>query len=180
MKKVLVLPGWMTALKLYGSTDDFEVCIGKMDEESLAADCVVGVSLGALIVLRETPRIHGKIILINPPLPKRSISTWFFRWINYVLREGLFLQRQRFTKNPLLFYRELIRCKKLFAIDFSKTLDSIPMGKVKVIRGKNDRFFCDAQAIDFLRLKHVDIIEVEGGHNWCKATEMLLRSLTRG
>ena len=164
-------------LKLYGNADDFDICIGKIDEGSLAADCIVGISLGALVVLREVPRIRGKIILINPPLPRRSVFTWFFRWINYVLHEGLFLQRQRFTKNPLLFFRELIRCKKLFATDFSKTFDFIPAGKARVIRGKNDRFFCDAQAADFLRSKHVEIIEVDGGHNWCRATEMLLRSL---
>jgi hypothetical protein len=93
--------------------------------------------------------------------------------------QGLFRERQKFTKNPFLFCRELIHCKKLLAIDFSKTFDSIPSGKVTVIRGENDRFFCDAQASDFLRSKHIEIIEVEGGHNWCKEIEKTMYELTR-
>jgi hypothetical protein len=180
MKKVLVLPGWMTSLELYESDDGFDVCIGELDGISFAADYVVGVSLGALIVLRETPRIHGKIILINPPLPKRNILAWFFRWISYVSHEGLFLQRQRFTRNPLLFCREFSRCISLLEIDFSETFDSAPAGKITVIRGKNDRFFCDDQADHFLRSKHIEVAEIEGGHNWCSEIETLLRSRLGG
>jgi hypothetical protein len=180
MKKVLVLPGWMTSLELYGDSTDFDVCFGELDEGSFLADYVVGVSLGALIVLREMPRLQGKIILINPPLPERNLLVWFFRWAGYLSHEGLFLQRQRFTKNPFLFCRELVRCMKLLAIDFSKTFDSATAGKVVVIRGKDDRFFCDGQAADFLRLKRIEIVEAEGGHNWSEGVEMLLRARVRG
>ena len=57
MKKILVLPGWMTSIKLY-STDakSFDTLIGKVDLKTEDADYTIGVSLGALVVLRDIPK----------------------------------------------------------------------------------------------------------------------------
>ncbi len=177
MRNVLVLPGWMTSLTLYENANDFEVCIGRLSEKSFAADHVIGISLGALVVLREAPHLQGRVILINPPLPKRNIFAWFFRWMNYVLHEGLFFQRQKFTTNPFLFCRELVGYIQLLTVDFSGNLDSLSAGKIVVIRGKNDRFFCDNETSDFLRSKNIELIEVDGGHNWCEAIEKAMSGL---
>src|SRR6266496_1585003 len=104
MKKVLLLPGWMTSVRLYkNSISDFTVHIGKLNKESVSADYVIGVSLGALVVLRDIKKIRGKVILVNPPVQRKSFATWVLRWLMYVKSEGLFLKRQTFTLNPITF-----------------------------------------------------------------------------
>jgi hypothetical protein len=171
MSTILVLPGWMTTLKLYNEHEsDLRILIGKLDEESFAADCVVGLSLGSLVVLKDSAKISGKIILINPPVPKRNIFKWFLNWVNYARTEGLFLERQKFTKNPVRFGLEIVMCTKLLSVDFSEAIDRAK-GKLMVIRSKHDRFFCDDEAVRFLRAKNITIIEIDAGHNWCKAME---------
>lgn len=180
MKNVLLLPKWMTALKLYSDTgDDFYTCSGELDSRAFSADHVVGLSLGALIALRDIKNIKGKIILINPPVPKRSIARWLVQWAKFVTNEGLFLEINKFTINPMRYIFGLIDCIKLLAIDFSKILDSVSKGKVIVIRGKNDKFFCDESAISFLRQKDIEVMEAEGGHNWSKGIEETLDNLLR-
>lgn len=180
MKNVLLLPGWMTSLKLYsGNASDFTICLGKLNEKALFAEHVVGFSLGALIALRDIKNIRGRIILINPLVPKRNITVWFIRWVNFVMHEGLFLEIQKFTVNPMRYVSEFVNCVKLLNIDFSRTLDNISQDKVTVIRGKNDKFFCDDLAVNFLRSKNIEVVEVNAGHNWSEEIEKTLNNLLR-
>lgn len=177
MKKVLVLPGWMTGYKLYkDSGHAFHVCIGKLDQQSNSADYIVGVSLGALVVLRDIDKSKSKIILINPPFPRRNFFVWFLQYLKYIANEGLFLERQHFTMNPIKFILELINCIKLLNTDFSKVLDTY-REKITAIRGRSDRFFCDEQAVKFLRSKNIKIVEYDGGHNLSEELEKTMDSL---
>ncbi|MFA6136051.1 MAG: hypothetical protein WC705_01715 [Candidatus Paceibacterota bacterium] len=178
MKKVLLLPGWMRTLRLYKAHNDFDVRIGKLDDESVLADYVIGLSLGSLAVLQQVESIKGKIILINPPLPKKSILIWFVNWLKFIVTEGLFFERQKFTRNPIKFISALIVCVKLLNVDFSKTLDSIK-GRLLIIRGRNDRFFCNDKTIKFLSAREIRIIEINGGHNWCEEIEKTINDLTK-
>lgn len=178
MKNVLLLPGWMESLKLYENDGFFEIRLGKLNEEDFSADYVVGLSLGALVVLQNTERIKGKIILINPLVPKRNIIAWFLKWVSYLVKEGLFFERQRFTKNPIRLLSETIKCVRLLGADFSKVLDNFPKERLIIIRGKNDRFFCDQRAVKFLLSKNIMPIEVDGGHNWGKEIEQKVRGLS--
>lgn len=171
MEKILVFPKWMRSLQLYNKNSDFVVKIGKLDEESKSAHCVVGISLGALAILRDINFVAGKIILINPLLPKRNLPFWFVRWLKFVTTEGLFLERQKFTKNPIEFFVAFFDCMKLLSMDFSGILDEIPKDKILVIRGVRDRFFCDDDAVAFLKSKNVNFVEVDAGHNWSEAIE---------
>lgn len=165
MKRILLLPGWMTSVDLFKKRDDMEVRIGRLTNEDFSADYIVGVSLGALEVLKSLDQIKGKVILVNPPLPKRSFFVWFARWVKYVVTEGLYLQRQHFTKNPIRFGAELINCIKLFHMDFSQVLANFPQARLTVMRGKDDRFFCDDKAVRFLLSLNVNIVEFAGAHN---------------
>jgi len=62
MKKVLLLPWWMTSVKLYkNNIDNFDVCIGKLNEKALSVKYVIGISLGALVALKEIKNIKGKV-----------------------------------------------------------------------------------------------------------------------
>lgn len=176
MSKILLLPGWMTALKLYKDNSDFDVEIGNLDENAIHADYVTGLSLGALVVLNNIDRIKGKVILINPALPKRNILTWFIHWVKFITTDGLFFERQKFTKNPLKFITTLFNCIKLLNTDFSKQLDAIK-DRLIIIRGKNDKYFCDEKAAEFINSKGIKLIEVEGGHNWSEEVEKALLAI---
>jgi hypothetical protein len=140
----------------------------------------VGLSLGALVVLKNIKQIKGKIILVNPPLPRRNIFRWFVQWFNYVTHEGLFLERQKFTKNPIRYSREVFRCVQLLRMDFSNIFDDQSLkDALVVIRGKNDNYFCDEGAVNFLRSKGIMVIEVESGHNWNEEIEREINLLIR-
>ncbi len=123
MRMVLLLPGWLESLKMYGGDANLEICIDALDERSASADYIIGVSLGALVAPKNINRISGKIILVNPPLPKRSIFTWFVNWLRFLITEGLLPERQRFTRNPIIFIATLVDCIKLLTTDFSKSFD---------------------------------------------------------
>lgn len=171
MKKVLVLPGWMTSLKLYkNNINDFDMSFGKLSQETQQADYVIGVSVGSLVVLKEINHLKGKIILINPPLPKRNIFIWFLQWVKYIIG-GLFVQRQKFTLNPIRWLVEIIRCTKLLGTDFSYELTAFSKDRLIIIRSKSDNYFCDQSAVNFLRSKNIKVVEIEGGHNWNQNTE---------
>jgi hypothetical protein len=166
LKKILILPGWMNYLRMINVKEYSEIWKGKIDKNK-PVDCVVGLSLGALVTLRDMNPNWKKIVLVGPPLPRRNILIWFFQWLKYVMFEGMSLKNQVFTKNPFRFIPELFNCVKLLSADFNKILDMLPADKIIVIRGKNDNFFCDNKAAQFLRSKNIRVIEVENaGHNW--------------
>lgn len=172
-KRILLLPGWMTGLRLYGKRENFSIQIGKREAEN-KDDEIVGLSLGALVALRDCNH-NNKLILVNPPLPRRNIFIWLIRWCRYILAEGLFLERQKFIKNPFRYALEVIKCIKILRIDFSEKLDNIPKNNLVVIRGKSDNFFCDEDAVRFIQSKGFRVIEIENcGHNWCEQIENVI------
>lgn len=177
MKKILLFPGWIKSLKLFEDDGSLNFRIGKLSEDDFRAEYIIGMSLGALVVLRNINRIHGKIVLINPPIPKRNILTWFVHWIRFMFAEGLLPERQRFTRNPVRFISTLIECMKLLSTDFSLVLEKFPRERILIIRGKNDRFFCDNRAAEFIKSKGIKLVEIDGGHNWSESIEKELRNL---
>jgi len=48
---------------------------------------------------------------------------------------------------------------------------------ITVIRGKNDKYFCDGLAIEFLKSKGIKIVEIDGGHNWNEEMEKMMNNL---
>lgn len=156
----------MKELKLFSPQNGLDFRFGKIEESLTAEDVVFGMSLGALVVLRESASIPGKIVLINPPLPRRSIFVWLGRWLRMTVYETPFNNRQKFTKNPLRFAIELVRCIKLLSTDFDAAITTLPKERLTVIRGRQDCFFTDNTATAYLRDKGVFVVEVEGGHNW--------------
>lgn len=178
MKPIILLPRWMKSLKMF-ETDgyDFDIQIGKLSEKVEAGDCVVGLSLGALIALKNIKNIPGKLVLINPPVPKRNLSAWVVNWLKFIKTEGLFRERQRFTRNPFKFTLALVECVRLLHTDFSPVFDSVSKERLLVIKGSDDKYFCDYKAIEFLNSKKIRVVEVQGGHNWCEGIEKVLRGV---
>lgn len=170
----------MNYIKLDNRISYAGVWKGKLDKDK-EVDCIVGLSLGALVVLRDLNPNWKKIILVGSPLPRRSIFIWFFNWTKYITNEGLSLKNQVFNKNPFKFIVELARCIKILGIDFSKVLDGIPKDKIVMVRGKNDKFFCDDKAVEFMRSKNIQVIEIEGvGHNWNEKFNMEIDKIITG
>ena len=170
MKKVLLLPGWMRGIDLYHA-GDLEIRIGKLDEYAASADCLIGISLSTLVILRDMHKIKGKVILVNPLLPSQSLVRWIIALWKLITNEGLFLERQKFSRNPFKYVATSIDAMQLVHKDFSETLEKISENKLVVIRGKGDHFFCDAKSADFLRAQNIQLIEVDGGHSWSEAAE---------
>lgn len=164
----------MTKLQLYNEKSDLQLQFGQLNLPIAGEDVVIGMSLGALVVLRESAHISSKIILINPPLPKRSISRWFLGLLHLIAAENPFNNRQKFTRNPARWVIEIIKCIRLLSSDFDPVINRIPKNRLIVIRGRKDTSFADEAAVEYLRLKGVKVIEIESGHNW---SEVLERSL---
>ncbi|MFA5962074.1 MAG: alpha/beta hydrolase [Parcubacteria group bacterium] len=168
--KILLLPGWMTGLKLYHESENLSVQIGTFDASN-NSNHIIGLSLGALSALRDWDG-KGKLILVSPPLPRKNIFRWFLNWVKFISTEGLFFERQKYSLNPFCYILEIVRCVKLLQLDFSQKLESIPKENLIMIRGKNDHFICSDEAVQFMRAKGFSVIEVENcGHNWCEELE---------
>lgn len=177
MRKIL-LPGiHMTGLDFYKSGDIKVTTSRNPSVADLSAEYVIGLSLGSLVILKNIHKISDKIILINPPLPKRNIFIWFARWMRYLMTEGIFLEKQHFTKNPIKFFWEIIVAIKLLNIDFDPILESFPKERLTVIRGKDDKFCCDEQSAHYLKSKGIKIIDANGEHNWSEDIETEMNKL---
>lgn len=169
--KTLVLPPWMNTIKFY-HTDihQFRVSSGVVAKDTYEDDCVIGVSLGALAILERSASVKGMVVLINPLVPQRGLWVWAWHWSRYILG-GLFVERQRFTLNPLRWVSAVYRAYILLTTDFSEALKVFPKERLVVIRSKEDIFFCDSKAVEYLQTFGVRVVEIEGGHNWNVHTE---------
>ena len=167
---MLILPKWLVSIKLYDESWAFDVQSGSVPEHVGQDDCLVGFSLGALTILDASDRVKGRIILVNPPLPKRNLFVWLMHWYRFFMREGLSSTRQKFTKNPFRFIVALVDCARLLSKDFSPALKALKE-RVVVVRGKGDDYFCDDVAVDFLKELGVRVVEVDAGHNWSEEAE---------
>ena len=50
-----------------------------------------------------------------------------------------------------------------------KIIKKIPKNKIIIIRGKNDKYFCDEESVKILKKNKIGIIEVKNaGHSWNK------------
>jgi hypothetical protein len=176
--KEIFLPGLnLIKVDFYRNRDITFLTSRKPTPTDLSADYVMGLSIGCLIILKNLDKITGKIILINPPLPKRNLFFWFGRWVRYLITEGLFLKRQHFTKNPFKIIGEFANAIKLLSINFEPLLESLPKDRITIIRGKDDKLCCDNQAAESLRSKGITVIDAEGGHNWSEGIEKALGEL---
>ena len=166
MKKTLVLPPWMNTIKFYHTNiHEFRVSSGVLLPDASDDGCVVGLSIGSLAVLEHIHSLKGMVILINPLVPHRSVWVWLWRWTRYVWG-GLFVERQKFTLNPLRWVSAVRRVYVLATTDFSSVLATFPKERLIVIRNVGDTFFCDDTAVAYLRTHGVKVIEIPGGHNW--------------
>lgn len=165
--KFFVFPGWFSRVKNYGLGQGAEIWqMAVNPTANFDAEYLLGHSLGAnfaLIAWRANR--NAKLILVSPLIPKRSVLSWFWRWLGYVFSEGLIVSPGDILANRIWF--ALREGLKLLRKDFSEIIQEIPRENLLIIRGKDDKYFCDQAAADFFKKENIALIEVEGcGHNW--------------
>ena len=98
-------------------------------------------------------------------MKKRRIPNLFVRWIKFHLFEGI-------SKEKVVPMRHWIHTLRqvffLLKTDVLKEMCKIPRTDMTVIRGSQDRFFCDDKDVELLVGNGFDVIEVDAGHDWNK------------
>lgn len=167
MNKTFVLPGWMSCVNNYQLGDGLEIWQEPVDSGAFAeVEYLIGHSLGANFALLNWPaNKNAKLILVSPILFNAPLFNWFFRWLRYVFNEGLIISPKDIKSNRLFF--GLKKGYRLLKPDYKKIIREIPKENLVMIRGKEDKYFCDQKVAEFVRGENIRLIELPGsGHNW--------------
>src|SRR3989344_142912 len=170
----ILIPGWLQKKELY---DGFEVYDVWNKNLSLTYPephkYVVGHSIGANIALYNwSKNKNQRLILINPLLPKRSLLSWFWRWLNNITPEDV---SRALSPNST----DISHLFAALRFDPSPILKEIPKENIVVIRGSLDHHFCDENAKNFIRSLDIKIIETETKHKWSKEYKMKIEQIMR-
>ncbi|MDP3957433.1 MAG: alpha/beta hydrolase [bacterium] len=167
-KNIVYIPGWMDRGEIHGYWNSRDVWAKERDVQlNSETRYVIGHSVGALIALDCWQKKKDlRLILVGPLVPRRSYPAWLWRWVKFVLYEGIPLSLER-MKTFLYIVQGTVRMVRLMHIDPFMIIEQIPRENVLIIRGKDDLFFCDEEAMKIFKEKGVPVVEIDGaGHNW--------------
>lgn len=180
--KLIFVPGWMDRAELHGYENGLDIWTKEIDPaEKINAEFILGHSLGAAFALLvwQTNQ-NAKVILVNPLIPKRNASSWFLRWVNFLIFEGTRMPLKRLAVF-VHFFRGTKKCLQLLALDSLEILDQIPRDKLVIIRGKEDHYFCDGAVAKMIRSKNIRLVEVEKtGHGWSGKIDETVAEILNG
>lgn len=177
-RRTLLIPGWMSRVKNYGLGEGLDIWKKFGDPTAkLEVEFLIGHSLGChYALLNWQANRNTKLILVNPPLMKRSQIDWASRWLRYKLKEGLGV-----SFKDVLFadiWHGLHKCYRLFRPDFVKIVREIPRADLVIVRGEHDDYFGDYEVAEFARVENIRLVEVGGsGHNWDEAIKNEVQKL---
>ncbi len=171
-KKILLIPGWLNEGGMYIGKNSLHTVLEIWKERlaetyPISADFLICHSLGCnWALLNWKKNKNQNLILVNPLIPKRSIFTWFGKWITFHRRE-----KTPATKKHIQGFRNYIfsikKCWQLLRYDFDAILNEIPKDKLIVICGEKDYVYCDKIMRDYLYSKNIPIIDMENvEHDW--------------
>ena len=165
MQKVLVFPGAFQYVKNYGGYDGVDIWLKeKSGQEIPVGDYLIGHSLGASFVLANyNLNSNCKFILINPLIKKRNNINYLLRWLKFLLLVGVKKEKLVPLSNWLYVFKKII---KLLKLDVLNAIQKIPKENIVIFRGKNDKFFCDEEAVKIIKDNNIQLIEIEAGHSW--------------
>jgi hypothetical protein len=167
-KKILIFPGAFQFVKNYGGYAGVDIWLKNNSDKNVSdADYYIAHSLGANFIFAYGNTQNKKIILINPLIKRRNIFSLLIRGIRFYFSEGI--ERKKIVSvNEWMF--SLKRIFKLYKVDVLEAILKIPKEDIIIIRGKNDRLFCDKESIEIAKNNGLALIEVEAGHNWNEKT----------
>ena len=162
--KITLFPGGFQSVKNYGDYSGVDIWTGQEFVNELKdSDYFIGHSGGASFAIHDAANQTSKFILINPLVQKRSIFSLFFRWLKFLILEGI--KREKIIPVRYWFYalRKFLQLRKVDFLDFIK---QIPKENLFVIRGKQDNFFCDGESAKIIEENNIKLVEVDAGHDW--------------
>lgn len=161
-EEVFLVPGTGQYVKNYGAYRGADVWCGQK-EISPTARVFIGHSLGAHFILSRTIDPSCRFILINPLIKKRKIVSLFFRWIRFLISEGI--SKKKLVPSAFWF-GNMRTALQLLKLDIFKEFQKIPKENLIIIRGDHDAYFCTEEDISILREQNYDVREVAAGHDW--------------
>lgn len=167
-KKLLYFPGWLDKGQFHGYENSINLWEDPGFQIPAETEYIVAYSAGALLALQNWQRDRKEyvLILVNPLLPKRKLSTWLRCWIQFIMEEGTSLHwgRIKMLLHIVSATRKLIN---ILSVDVVPMMDIFPKGQLLVIRGKQDYFFCDEESVRIIKEKQIPFVELPNvGHNW--------------
>jgi hypothetical protein len=167
-KKVVLIPGWMAGDEMYRTKYEIlEVWRNKiLPEIKIEADWIVTHSLGGQYLLSNPNNWEGKkIILASPLILKKSIFTWFLRWIKFHLSEKPPKKREFILGfDQIIFGQKMVW--KLLRLDMKKVLSQIPKENIFIVYGEKDIFFFGEESLRLAIELGIKTFSVEAGHYW--------------
>ncbi len=163
-KKILVFPGAFQVANKYGDYEGVDIWLKANSEQEIpAGDYLIGHSLGASFALAHyNSNQNCKFILINPLVKKRS-ALIFWRWLKFIIFERIKTEKIIPKSDWLYAFKKAI---KLLNVDILNVIQKIPKENLIIIRGKQDIFFCDSEAVKVIQENNIALVEVEAGHDW--------------
>ncbi len=167
-KKLFIIPGWMKSVGFYGDCKGLDIWKNNFNlNAQIDAAYIVGHSSGAnfaLINRSLNKNSNSKLILLNPLLPKKNFLYWIFQWMKFAFKGGIRVDKTMGIKQ---FFPALKNFAALLNFDPIKIIETIPKENLIIIRGSEDRFFCDDNAKKIIKEKNINLVEVDGlGHEW--------------
>lgn len=171
---ILLFPGWMQDKGLYGNYFYLNIWEKKYIGYDLTrAKYLLGHSMGtlpALLSWKENP--DTIIILFNPILPKRSSINILFRFANMILTSSGSIKAIKGSTKLKYLLVAIQNTITFQEIDALALIREIPKDKLIIIRGKDDKYFCDLESKTILQNSGIDFFELEDvGHFWCSKVD---------
>lgn len=165
MKKILIFPGAFQKVIHYSGYEGVDIWMkGSLPREIPEAETYIGHSEGVNFILSRYETLpKAKFIFVNPLVRNRSLFVLFWHWIAFLLFEGIPKEKIVPLTNWAYAMEKAIG---LLRIDVLEIIKKIPKEDIVVIRGTNDRYFCDSASGDLLRTAGIPFLEVDAGHDW--------------
>jgi hypothetical protein len=173
---VCVVPGTIQYVRNYVGYDGLDIWINDGRKIPTDTKCFIGHSLGASYVLNLNVDPEKRFIFINPLVKKRNILNLFVRWIKFHVFEGIKSEKVVPVKHWMHTLRQVLF---LLKVDVLGEMQKIPRENVVVIRGRQDRFFCDNEDVEILKKNNFKIIEVDAGHDWNENVARVVEDLIK-
>lgn len=164
-KRVLVFPGFLRSKQAFLPFQAVDFWAGeKLPKNINDYYFLVGSSLGASLVLKKYSKdFSGKFILINPNIGKKSLFVFAFNAFKILIPEK---KSREHIVNFKFWFGDFYKALSLLKIDVSDYLKDLPKEKFLIIRSKFDDYFCDWRAVELMKQREIDFVEVATGHNW--------------
>lgn len=179
---ILLFPGWMQNNFLYEEYSYVNLWEKKYTEPDITGvKYLLGHSMGSWpALLSWKQNTDATVILFNPLIVKRNSFNLLFRFITMMLispgsakawKHRVKLRYLPVAVKNALFFREI---KAL------EIIKEIPSDQLIIIKGKNDKYFCDLEVAAILGSYKISFIELaDVNHFWSTEVGTFIKQLIK-